>query len=1377
MSLKRPFYHITVFLGLISMLIQANQKGPSPIRLKHFSMANGLPGETVRTVYQDSEGFIWMGIEAFGLCRFNGTQFEVFGHLPTDSSSLSSDFVEVIAEDRNGNLWIGSDFGINRFDKSLLAISQGTKFVRYFHHDNDPTSIAGNMINAILKDHQGVLWIGTSGGLNILNESTNNFRKYQLNQGSNANETLEVLAIYEDSRNNLWIGTNGGVFELSPQRKIINHWDKSSSQLTNNRVNAICEDKNGIIWLGSQRGIVLFDQKNNTFKHLLFENTVAKNIATAGINRLKTTKDGKMWIGTFSNGLMIYDVEDNSYLYLNTQDKNPEGMLSNQIREIIQDKQGIVWIAVKNNGLYLFDKRIETFELITETLDNQPGLSDKQVLSLYEDKSGILWIGTRLGGLNKFDPVSRKFTYCGYDRVNPKSIGSNRIEGITEDHLGIFWLSTVDGLIRFDRRSNHFEHFKFAPVRVVQEDENGQLWVGTKTGMFLFDKKNSSFVPFRTQKPDLPLNTPITCLIIDSYGKIWIGTYREGLMEYDPSTKELNWYKNDNKSPGSISNNMVRSIFEDANRRIWIGTKQNGFNLFDRKTKKFKVCNYQDGLPSNSVFSIIGDNSGNLWLATDKGISKFDPIKNKFTNFTSEYGLQGDVFVSGAACKTHDGKLYFGGDNGLNGFYPEKVEKPAFSAPVYITSVKCNESHIKEVNTHSPLLTFSYNDYLSFEFTLLNYSSPQKNVYAYKLKGLNNDWIYCNSRNYVSYANLFPGTYKFMVKGADIDGVWSAVPTEITFRILSPWWMSWQAIVSYILSGFTLVYLLLKMVRFKALKQNEVRLLKLEKEQTEKLSQFKIRFFTNISHEIRTPLTLLLPLVEKLITLNDLPKEAQSHLSLIKRNTFRLLNLVDELLEFRKIEQGQMKLKLKRADIIGFVRDITMPFDGIAKLKNIDFLIDSEYQSYEMLFDPGAVEKILSNLLSNAFKFTDTNGRIELSIRIVFATEKKWKVSMTAVGDEYLEIKVKDNGKGIAMESLPHIFERYYQGKTDDLINPNGIGIGLDLTKSMVDLHHSLIYVESCEGKGSVFTVLFPAEDKHYTKDSLSTSPLNAEKYIIDFNSALVSKFPENGNSFNELEKPQTNKYSILVIDDDQEVRELLKSILSDNYLIFTAIDGIEGKLMIDKHMPDLIVCDVMMPGINGIEFCNTIKSEFKTSHIPIILLSAGATVDHKIEGIESGADSYITKPFHTKQLKAEIANLINSRSKLKEHFRKDIYLQPTELNIPSVDEKFITNCIQVIELNLAESDFSVAELSRELGLSRTQLFRKLKALLGQTPLEFIYSTRLKIAARLLTEKHYQVSEVAYMTGFSSPASFSTSFRRYFGDSPSHYQQANIINT
>jgi DNA-binding response OmpR family regulator/nitrogen-specific signal transduction histidine kinase len=567
------------------------------------------------------------------------------------------------------------------------------------------------------------------------------------------------------------------------------------------------------------------------------------------------------------------------------------------------------------------------------------------------------------------------------------------------------------------------------------------------------------------------------------------------------------------------------------------------------------------------------------------------------------------------------------------------------------------------------------------------------------------------------------------------------------------------------------------LVRFRDLKQNEVRLLKVEKEQTEKLSQFKIRFFTNISHEFRTPLTLLLPLVERLNSFNNMPKEAQSYLQLVKKNTFRLLNLVDELLEFRKIEQGQMILKLKKADIIGFIKEITVPFDGVAKLKNIDFLIDCERPSYEMLFDPGAMEKILSNLLSNAFKFTDTDGRIELSIRIIFAIEKNKQLTLSAEGEEYLEINVKDNGKGIANESLPHIFERYYQGKTDEFVNQNGIGIGLDLTKSLVDLHHSRISVESSEGNGSVFTVLIPADEKYYIKDILSTSPLNIEKYVIDFDSALISKIPENGNNSNESGKSLVSGNSILVIDDDLEIRELLRKILSDEYHVHTAIDGIEGAVIADRYLPDLIVCDVLMPGLDGIKFCNKIKSEFKTSHIPIILLSAGATLDHKIEGLESGADSYIAKPFHTKQLKTEIANLIKSRQKLREHFRTDIYLEPKGLNIPSVDEKFITKCIEVIELNLSESNFSVAELSKEMGLSRTQLFRKLKALLGQTPLEFIYSTRLKRAARLLTEKHFQVSEVAYMTGFSSPASFSTSFRRYFGNSPSHYQQENIVKS
>jgi ligand-binding sensor domain-containing protein/DNA-binding response OmpR family regulator len=1334
-------------------------------------MSNGLPGETVRCIYQDKEGFIWMGIESVGLCRFNGIRFDIFGHITTDSTSLSSDFAEVMEEDIYGNLWIGTDFGLNKLNKDLLSISQGKKFTRFFHIENDPESLAGNIVYSLLRDSKGVLWIGTNSGLSILNSKSNTFHSFHF-KINNFNKTkVQVNALFEDQRNYLWIGTNNGLFLLSPERKLISHWEKASSQLNNDYINTICDDEHGRIWLGTQSGINVFNPASQTFNHLKFKGR-ASYMHYAGINKIKKTNDEKLWIGSFSNGLIIYDIDKNTYQYLSSQDKNPEGISSNQIRDFLQDRNGTVWIATKNKGLYTFDKKIETFEYITEVSEKGLGLSDKQVLAIYEDKKGFLWIGTRFGGLNKYDPVRKKFTYFQYHPNTSCGITSNRIESIIEDQEGLIWLATVDGLFKFDQ--NRFTHFEFVPIKVIQEDTNGQLWLGTKTGVYRFDKKRAVYIPLSKKSSQFPLDKFVTALLIDSYGKIWIGTYNFGLMEYDPATEEIIWYQNSGK-PGSLGNNMVRSIYEDAEKRIWVGSKQEGFDLFDRKTKTFQKFNSNNGLPSNSVFSITGDNSGNLWLATNKGISKFNPATKTFTNFSQEYGLQGDIFISGAVFKAKDGKLYFGGDNGLNSFYPEKINLVNIVAPIVITGVKRNENYINPKNIENTILSFAYDDYISFEFALLNYNSPQKNRYAYKLNGLNDDWIYSESRNYVSYINLPAGKYSFEVKGANADGQWSLTPALISFEVNPPWWVSWQAVSLYAVITLLIVYFAYKMLRFKAKKKQEVQTLKLEKDQSEMLSNFKIRFFTNISHEIRTPLTLILPSVEKLNTLKGLPAEAGDHLFILKKNTNKLLNLVDELLEFRKIEQGQLSLKCIKADIIAFISEITSMFKDAVYLKNIEFLIDSEHKHFEMIFDPGAIEKILSNLLSNAYKFTGENGRIELSISSVYVNpENKQKMNVNDdIDSEYIEIKVQDNGKGIPQELLSHIFEPYFRVESYDVTNYNGIGIGLDLTKSLVQLHHGYIYAESTENIGSTFKILLPVDEKFYTRNELIKSPFNSEKYIIGFNSALFSKIAEPKTNIIQSGIPIKKDFSILVVEDDPEILNLLNNILSEDYQVWIANDGENGLKIAQENLPDLILSDVVMPGLDGTGLCKKIKAEFKTSHIPVILLSANAGIEHKIEGFESGADSYIPKPFHIKQLKVEIENLIKSRQKLKELFRKNIYLQPGELNIPSVDEKFVTRCLEILDKHLTEPEFGVVELSQEMGLSRTQLFRKLKALLGQTPLEFINSTRLKKAAKLLIEKQYTVSEVAYMTGFSNPSSFSTSFRRFFGKAPSDYITSN----
>lgn len=1371
LSCKTACNNILVLIFIfISQGLRAFQPGEishTNIRLKNFTIHNGLPGETVRCIFQDKEGFIWMGIESNGLCRFNGVQFDIFGHTTGDSVSLSSDYIEVIEEDNYGNLWIGTDFGLNKLNKSLISISQGKKFERFFNDENNPQSLSGNAVYDILKDSEGTIWIGTNGGLSKLNNAGNGFQNFCFKIKNFDKNKVQVNAIYEDKNKYLWIGTNNGLFLISPERKLVNHWDKSSSTLNNDYINTVCEDKYGRIWLGTQSGINVFEPSENTFSHLKFTGSAAY-MYFAGINKIKKSSDEKLWIGSFTSGLIIYNIEENTYNYLNSEDKNPDGILSNQIRHFFEDRNGMMWIAVKNKGIYTYDKRIETFEYINQATEKNPGLSDKHVLSIYEDSKGYIWIGTRFGGLNRYDPVTKKFTYYQENPKNPDGVYINRIECIIEDKEGLLWLSTVDGLLKYDPKANHFVHYEFVPTKVVLEDLNGNLWLGTKKGVYSFDKKKEVYVPLGKNKNSYPVNSTITAMLEDSYGKIWIGTHSSGLLEYDIITDSIYWYKSDNK-PGCLNNNMVRAIYEDSQKRLWIGSKQEGFSMFERESKTFRKYNMKDGLPSNSVFSITGDNSGNLWFATNKGISKFN-IENKiFTNFSSEYGLQGDIFISGAVCKTKDGKIYFGGDNGINSFYPEKIDKKEYSAPIAITAIKRNENYISTANIEESSFIFRYNDHLSFEFALLNFNSPQKNIYAYKLNGLNDDWIMAGSRNYVSYINLPAGKYRFEVKGARIDGQWSDPAAVIPFKINPPWWISWHAVVFYFLSGITLIYLAYEFVKYRANKEHEVKVLKLEKDQAENLSQFKIRFFTNISHEIRTPLTLILPSVEKLCSVNEIPQEATDHILNVKKNTNRLLNLVDELLEFRKIEQGQMKLKCIKADIIDFIIEITSLFKEAVFIKNIEFLIDTKYQHFEMSFDPGAIEKILSNLLSNAYKFTGEDGKIELIISSVLINNPKSPKNFTANESEFLEIKVQDNGKGIPKELLNNIFKRFYKVDSDDMSNNNGIGIGLDLTKSLVQLHHGFIYAESTEETGSTFCVQIPVNEQYYTKDELLNYPLKAERYINGFNSALLSKISESKINLKNVGLNIKKDFSILIVEDDIEILNLLLNIFSEKYHVYTAVDGKTALKSANEKLPDLIISDVMIPELNGTNFCMKIKSEFKTSHIPVILLSANAGIDQKIEGFESGADSYIAKPFHIKQLTTEVENLIKSRQKLKELFRKDIYSKPGELNIPSLDEKFISKCLEITDKYLAEPEFGVVELSREIGLSRTQLFRKLKALIGQTPLEFIYSIRLKRAAILLTEKKYPVSDVAYMTGFTNPGSFSTSFKRYFGISPSEY--------
>lgn len=1338
---------------------------PAYLRLKNLSSLNGMPGETVRSLFQTSDGFIWMGIEPTGLCRFDGVNYTIFEHSRSDSTTLSSDFIETIAEDSQGHLWIGTDNGLNRLTYNIYALSKGQGFIRFYHCENDSNSISGNSINCLFKDSKGVLWIGSDGGLDMLNQDGNSFHRFGF-PGLSKSNLFSVYALFEDRLGQLWVGTNQGLFLLSANRQFLHHWPSDVTGWSNNVFMAIHQDPDGRIWLGTHRGLFILNEAGQKVDHVDFSGH-ASPLNTSGINTITRDHRNNMWVCTQSGGLLVYESQTGQFQYLHSKDHSPGGIATNQIRDVIVDHDHRVWIAAKNKGLYIYDLRLETFDHITERAEKNLGLSDKQVLSIYEDMEGQIWIGTRFGGLNQYDPITRRFHYYQYNASNPEGIGSNRIESIEVDLHGIFWLGTVNGLVRFDRSRNQFVRFNHGPIKVVKVDPKGTIWIGSKEGLYYFDPSLQKTMPVSVDSSEFPFNQSVAAMVIDHQHRLWIGTHNSGLIHYDPCSGEYKHFTSKNRK-GDLSSNMIRSIYEDEDHRIWVGTKQSGLNLYDDQTDGFRVYTTEEGLPSNSVFSITGDEQGHLWLATNKGVSKLDRASGNFFNFSMDDGLQGDVFISGAICKARDGKIYFGGDNGMNVVNPGRMVKHAVAAPIVFTAIRVNESYLKDDHLRRNEVVVSYNDILSFEFALLDYHLNGRKQYFRFLKGYDKDWVECGQHNFVSFTKLPPGKYQLLIKGKDSDSIFSVNEAMIAFEVLPPWWRTWIAIAIEMLVFSLLVFLAYRLVRYRALKEHEVAVLKLEKEHTEKMSRFKIHFFTNVSHEFRTPLTLMLPLVERLMQLNKMPMEGSTHLNMLEKHTRKLLSLVDELLLFRKLEQGLMPLKYVKRDVVGFIEEVSSVFKEAALIRNIDFKLRKKIEYLEMPFDPGAMEKIISNLLSNAYKYTPENGSIELIVdKKTTSKELVQEGCLNHSETECLEVIVRDNGKGIPKEAMEQIFNRYYMAGNESFLPLSGSGIGLDFTRTLIHQHHGVIYAESTEGVSTSFVFLLPVNLSFYQND-LCLEGVNAwEKYPLDVE--LYSMGADGADPVVGDDYPGNETKTILVVDDEKEILEMIRETLMADYQVILASDGVSALNIANDRVPDLIVSDVSMPGLDGYRLCRRLKTSFNTSHIPVILLSAKADIENRIEGLGCGADSYISKPFYLKQLQTEISNLIRIRQQLIDRFRKESIAKPSELLIPTNEEKFISRCLDAVEKHMSDPLFGVIELGQEIGLSRAQLFRKLKAIIGLTPIEFIHSTRLKRAAKLLSDKKYPIAEVAYMTGFSNPASFSTAFRKYFNMTPSQY--------
>ncbi|NJN28589.1 MAG: response regulator [Cyclobacteriaceae bacterium] len=1356
------------FVNLFAKTISTNR-----IRFDHLNIEHGLSQNTVNTILKDSHGYMWFGTND-GLNKYDGYSFKVYRQHPDDSTTISNSKIFSIVEDRHGNIWIATANGLNRYNRKT------DDFEKYFKDKHNINSLSHNYVRTIFTDQDGLLYLGTlGGGLNIFDPEKKLFRRCS-NKIDGLDLSIEhITSIIKDRQGNLLLGGNiNGILWYHPATDMFT--TKTYNGLvpakTDHAGRTIFEDSHGDIWLCTEGdGVYQWQRASDAWRH--FDNKPV-NLGLSGnvVKSIYEAADGKIWLIIDGGGLNILDKESGEVETIYYHPDNPKGLSSNALYTIYSDPQNILWIGTFDSGIDILNPEKKKFDHYTQN-GRQNALSHKSVLCFLEEREDIIWIGTDGGGLNRFDKKNNVFASYGHHPLDPASLSSNVITSLFQDSDKNMWIGTFQGGLMQYQGNGRFKSYRANDesglendnVWDILEDSKGTFWVATLGGLYTMDRLSGKFTRIRDEREgqEARLNRNI-CLMEDDQGNIWVGG--NGISVYNPHNNTWKYYQHTLNDSTSLGVDNVRSIFMDSRLRIWIGTEGAGLNLFHRQTNSFSKWTSDDLLPNNSVHQMLEDDEGNLWISTNKGLSRISIGADgslSIKNFDANDGLQSNQFSYSAAIKCASGEMYFGGINGFNSFCPAQITDNPYAPPVKISGFKINEQEV-EIGSDGPLpehisiirkITLSHRQsrVFSFEFTALNFTSPEKNKYAYRMIGFDDEdtWLYSGNKRTATYTNLNAGTYVFEVKASNNDGIWNPETATLEIEVLPPLWKTWYAYLAYagLLISISLSMRSITVERIHL--KNDIRMKELEKQKNNALNQEKLKFFTSVSHEFKTPLTLIIGPLKKLMEdFKDHP-DIQFYHTLMYQNAKRLLRLINQLMDFRKLENGKEKLQVEQGDIVGFIKDIKTAFENLAWQNKITFLLNSQDQTVLLYFDRNIIDKVFYNLLSNAFKFTPAQGRISIDL---------------SSDNRMLSISVSDTGNGIPADAIPYIFDRYYHldsALASKTMGESGSGIGLALCYELIKMHHGNIAVQSCEGQGSKFTVSLPIGQNAYSPEELLAkkeyfTPCTLEEYIDDTSpiEALVAGAAAKAT---EQDKPL-----LLIVEDNAELRAFLRQYLKGDFRILEEENGESGLKRAISSIPDIIVSDIMMPVMNGLEMCGKLKSDHKTSHIPVVLLTARSSVENNLEGLNTGADDYICKPFHAQILEQKIKNLIRQRAALQKRFSEGMFLT-NKKDLLTAEEKFLKKIMGIIENHLADPSFDVNVFAGELHMSRSVLYRKFKALTGQSVNELISEVRLKKAAALLELGPESVSEVAYEVGYSDPQYFSKCFRKKYCVTPSEY--------
>ena len=1327
----------TLLIIFVFLLPAGNIHGVQNAYFEHLKVSNGLSHYSVNSLYQDEHGLVWIGTRD-GLNRYDGNEITVYKQIIGDSTALFGNNIRSVCGDKKGYLYMQCKSGVLSFDlktekfktirrKDVSAIAYGKEnlwfcssdsIFRYQPNSNEKLqlhalfSTKSMRATALIETNDRLLYVATNtSGVLVYDKNRKIVKRWNIN---------DVINFYEDSKKAVWVCTRfTGLFKIDFAGNITSYQNVPANpeSIPDNFVRTICEDDFGNYWIGLYNGLCKLNSEKEKFTYFRFERQVTHGLSNASVWAIINDAQGTLWIGTYFGGIDLFNPKFSVFNFYGAYSNTPNSLSSPVVGRIIEDKIGNLWIGTDGGGLNYYDRKTQDLKSF-KSFGTKKGLSTNTIKALWiDEKRNNLWIGTHRGGLNKLNLNTMQFTVFQNTPNNPKSIPNNNIREIVH--------------------------------------HNDTLFLATQNSIGVFDLRSETFSTLRFNEVDLS-NRELPDLYLDSKNRLWFA-HSNNIYSYQLNSEKLKKYN---------SNNNVLIFFEDSKHRIWAGTDGDGIYLYNEKTQEFEPNSVFDKfLPSKYIIDFRESKGGYFYVSTNAGLLIVDIELQHSQILNSTIGFPLEALNENSIHITDKNEIFVGGINGMVSFQEKDLNIPRVDYTVNITGIRVNNKKISPGESSIIKQSLPYlneivlkpeHSVITILFSTSNYINVLKTDVQYQLVGFDKEWNDANYQQSITYTNLNAGKYTLKIRGKNQTSNGVFPERELTITVLPPFYKTKLAYLLYVILTILLTYILVRFYTSKIQLSTSLEYEKREKIQIEEHNQSKLRFFTNISHEFRTPLTLIINQIEVMLQMGHVPQTIYSRLLNVMRNANHMKKLITELVDFRKYEQGFMKLKVSENDLIPFLNEIFLSFKELAQSKDINYSFEYKQPEIKLWFDENQMDKVFYNLLANAFKYTPSKGNIALKVEVI---------NYKAI------VSVTDSGVGIDKKALDSVFDRFYQAENSsmDTTTRQGSGIGLALANGIVGLHHGKIEVSSEINKGSIFIVSLLLGENHFEDDQKVQSKVKDESFLHEIITPDKEFIEEIKLS---QKKVDAQNSSILIIEDNEELLQLLAGIFEPIYKVTTATNGVEGFEKATKIQPDIILSDVMMPQMSGVEMCSKLKSNFDTSHIPIVLLTAQTAADYVVQGLLTGADDYIVKPFNTKVLVTRCNNLVNSRKLLQNKFAQQPDIDPHLIATNSIDQQLLEKATSIVEKNIDNAEFDINAFASEMWLSRTNLFNKLKGVTGQTPNDFIVNIRLKKSIYLIVNSHdLSIADIAVQVGFGSTSYYIKKFHKLFGVTPSQYRK------